>query len=388
MQVHIFALAAHGEGISGGDRIFIELSRRFKDTVQITIYVWEEGRELCRRQNLTKRNVRYRISKLNNWKRFGFVVLYLVRIMEGVRLGVTLKLKNEKEVIVYSASDFWMDALPCILLKLRYPKIRWLAGWFQTAPNPFKGFSGGRYKKSALFYYLSQLPVKPLVGRFANFVFINNESEKSVFPKLVRNGKVFVLIGAVNLALVKAQRKVLPKIFDAVFQGRFHPQKGVVELIEIWKLVTKKFPKAKLAMIGDGPLMPEVKAKVVSNNLQKNIQLLGFMFDGKEKYRLFSQSKLVVHPAFYDSGGMASAEAMAFGIPCVGFDLPAYKSYYPKGMVKVPLGSTRLFAKSVVKLLDDKKLRNKIGKDAKDMIFKNYSWDTRARQVFNFINEK
>ena len=46
---------------------------------------------------------------------------------------------------------------------------------------------------------------------------------------------------------------------------------------------------------------------------------------------------MVVHPAIFDSGGMAAAEAMAWGLPGVSFDLPALKTYYPQGMIKNPL---------------------------------------------------
>ena len=52
------------------------------------------------------------------------------------------------------------------------------------------------------------------------------------------------------------------KKYDAVFIGRFHPQKGVLELIDIWKRVVNKKPQAKLAMIGDGPLMKKVQLKI------------------------------------------------------------------------------------------------------------------------------
>ncbi len=71
--------------------------------------------------------------------------------------------------------------------------------------------------------------------------------------------------------------------------------------------------------------MKEVKFKINELRLQNNIKLFGFVFDGPEKYRVFSQSKIVVHPSYFDSGGMAAAESMLFGMPCVGFDLPAYK---------------------------------------------------------------
>lgn len=393
MILHIFALAAHGDGISGGDRIFIELARRWSKKFPITIYLNEEGREMCRRNKLSGK-IKYQVVGNKKFKRFGFIIYYVSLIIVSLKLGLTTKLFTKhdfKSTYVYSASDFWMDTIPCVLLKVRYPKIKWWAGWYQTAPNPFKGYQEGRYKTSALFYFLSQLPIKPLVAKFADYVFVNNDTERKQFKKLNRKGRVFVFIGAVDLEKIgkwKLENGRLSKLFDAVFQGRFHPQKGVVELIDIWKKVVAKIPNAKLAMIGDGPLMEDVKLNIKNEKLEKNIKLFGYVFDGDKKYKIFAESKLVVHPAFYDSGGMASAEAMAFGIPCVGFDLPAYKSYYPQGMVKVALGDNDAFSKEVLKVLGNKKYNKKIAQQGVKMINQNWSWDKRADEALKFLNGK
>ncbi len=390
MKFHFFALAAYGQGISGGDRIFIEFARRWSKKYPIDIFIWEEGLGMCERQNLKDKNINFQLVRMMTWQRFGFAVNYLARIIKGVNLGLTLKLENNSKTVIYSASEFWMDSLPCFILKLRSPKITWMAAWFQTAPNPLVGFREGKreegYNLSALIYYLIQFPIKPLIGKSADYILVNNEEEKKQFPRLNKLKKVLVFLGAVNLSEIKKQKekyKNLAKKYDGIFQGRFHPQKGVIELIEIWKKVTKEFPKAKLGMIGDGSLMSDVKEKIKKERLDQNIELFGWVFDGPQKYQIFAQSKVVVHPAFYDSGGMAAAEAMAFDLPAVGFDLPAFKSYYPEGMIKVPIGNLELFAREIVNLLEDKLKYKKLANEAKEMIGKNWDWDLRAEEILN-----
>lgn len=391
----IIALAAHGRGISGGDRIFIELSRRWSRKVSIDIYLDQEGYEMCKRQNLkAHKKLHYKVLNLGWLGKLGFVGNYASRIINGLKLGLTLNLEREQNIYIYNASEFWMDSFTCALIKLRYSRIKWVASWYQTAPNPFIGYSenldnrkrNNNYNFSALLYWLVQIPVKPLVIKFADKVIVNNESEINRFPKHRKDGNTIVLIGAVPLDDIQKWKKTnskLSKNYDAVFQGRFHPQKGVVELIEIWMNVVKKIPSAKLAMIGDGPLRQDVEFKIREYNLEDNIKLFGFVFDGPEKYTIFSRSKIVVHPAFYDSGGMASAEAMAFGLPCIGFDLEAYKSYYPKGMLKVK--NEKEFANAIVKLLMNSKLRDKLGSEALELIKNSYSWDSRSEEIFRKI---
>lgn len=379
-SIYIFAMAAYGKGISGGDRIFMEFARRWQKKAKVTIYVNEEGREMCRRQGLMANGqwLTYKILRTDNWCRFGFAVCYFARIIEGIKLGLMLKLPA---TIVYSASEFWMDSLPALVLKLRYPKTTWMAAWYQTAPSPLT-------HPWSLSYWLAQLPIKPIISKFADFVLVNNEEEKKQFPGLSKRGKAIVVLGAVDLEKIKNYKlkiKNFPKIYDAVFQGRFHPQKGVVELIDIWKMVVDKKPDAKLAMIGDGPLMKKVKSKIKDLKLEKNIKLFGYVFDGDKKYKIFLQSKIVVHPAFYDSGGMASAEAMAFGLPAVGFDLKAYKSYYPKGMLKVPVGDLGDFANTILALLSDRNRYRKVAGEAYKMIQENWSWEERAQEVLENV---
>lgn len=392
-KFYFFALAATGWGISGSDRIFIEFARIWSKKKPVKIFVWREGYQMCQRQQLTGSNISYQISSMEPWYKFGFIANYFARVIEGIKTGLILKVANPESSVLYSASEFWMDSLPALILKLRYPKIKWVAAWFQTAPKPWVGFTEGErvntYRLRAFLYWFAQLPIKPLIEKFADFILVNNEEEKKQFSNPNRLNKVIVVLGAVDVKKIrkwKLEIGDLPKVYDACFQGRFHPQKGVLELIDIWEKVVKKLPNAKLVMIGDGPLRKQVESRIKNYELRENILLTGYMFDGEEKYRIFSQSKLAVHPAFYDSGGMAAAEAMAFGIPAVGFDLTSFKSYYPKGMMKIKIGDLNTFAKVVLNLLNSSYERKKLGQQALSMIRNNWSWDLRAKGVLKKIS--
>ena len=388
LRFYFWAMAAHGQGISGSDRIFIELARHWSIDNSVNIILWREGKIMCEKQNLNGKNLSFKILNMEPWSGFGFFINYFARIFKSI--NYSFKLHIERNTIAYSSSDFWMDLIPCVILKIRYPKLKWVATWYQTSPNPIKGFSEGDRKEKYIFhaflYWFSQLPIKPLIKKYADYVIVNNEVECRQFSIMDKMGKVIVLLGAVRLDDIenwKLKLGKLSKVYDAVFQGRFHPQKGVVELIDIWKKVVEKRPHAKLAMIGDGPLMKDVRDKIQDLRLEKNVKLFGYLFDGEEKYRIFSQSKIVVHPSFYDSGGMSAAEAMAFGLPCVGFALKAYESYYPNGMIKVE--DENGFGKVILELLNNSKERKRIGHEAIKLIEEHYSWDRRAEEVYSQI---
>jgi len=56
---------------------------------------------------------------------------------------------------------------------------------------------------------------------------------------------------------------------------------------------------------------------------------------------------------------MSAAEAMAWGLPGVSFDLEALKTYYPKGMIKTPCFNHDKFAANIINLLSNQSLYQK-----------------------------
>ena len=392
--VHIIANAASldkkSAALSGSDRIFIEFARQWVQRgLAINIYVWEEGMEMCRNLYGLK-GVNFHLWPAKIVQKHEFIVGYFYRILSGFINA--LKLKINQGDIVYSASDFWQDSIPAIILKLRNKNVKWIAGFYLFAPKPWQEDSPYKRKRwvTGLFYWLTQLPVYWFIRRYADMIFVTSEPDiKKFVTKKKNKDRVLVIRGGVDIKPSVEYLKlesVVPRDerkYDACFVGRFHPQKGVLELIDIWKLVCDKRPRAKLAMIGNGVLETAVKNKVAELRLSSNIDLMGFK-DGEEKYAIFKQSKIIVHPATYDSGGMAAAEAMAWGLPGVSFDLEALKTYYPKGMIKTPCCDLKLFAENIIKLLEDKGLYNTIKEDAIDSA-RHWDWDKRAEDVFRQV---
>ena len=79
---HFVANAALGEGLSGGDRIFIELARNWtKRGHKINVFLWEEGLAMCQRNNLS--TVNYTIWPAMKYKKYGDLILYLGRTGNG-----------------------------------------------------------------------------------------------------------------------------------------------------------------------------------------------------------------------------------------------------------------------------------------------------------------
>lgn len=390
----IIANAALGKGLSGSDRIFIELAKQLSDSVKVVVCVWEEGYEMCQRQKLV--GVTYEKWYLGRFKNLPFIFNYFFRIFTGVyyALKFNANVKNSTDLYFYAASDFWQDFFPFLILKTRFPEATFIGTFYLGAPNPFIGFRK-EYEKTIqlpklkdIFYYLQQLVPKWLLPLISNFIFVTSEPDKKYFSSKGFNPeKIYPIMGGVNFENYAKLTNNIEKKYDAVFYGRFHPQKGVIEMIDIWKKLIKKLPEAKLVMIGNGPLYEVVKQRINFENLQDNIKLTGHLDDSLYKYQIFSQSKVVVHPAVYDSGGMAAAEIMYLKIPGVAFDLEALKTYYPIGMIKTKCFDLDEFSMNIYKLLTDKKLYSKLSSEAKECVLINFDWKKKVQFIKENIFE-
>lgn len=377
-----------GTGQSGGDTIFLEFIKNWQSKIKITVFGSSETEYLLKRYQLSPSFIKTdrHLSTISPTP-----LNLFCHQLRRIFLGKICFLKNintfRKSDYCYTVSDFLPDFIFGLFYKIVNPRGTWLCGQYLFSPHP--GSKNSPYRQEALkgyLYYLAQLITQFFARRFANQILITSEPDRSRFP----NKKIIVVQGGVDIRPSEKYLRssnIIPinkRHFDAVFQGRLHPQKGVLELVDIWKLVINKMPTAKLAIIGDGQLQKKLKEKILKLKLNKNIVLFGFK-SGSEKYDIFKNSKIVVHPAIYDSGGMAAAEAMAWGLPGVSFDLESLKSYYPQGMLKTPCFNYDLFAQNIINLLTKKSLYQKTSIDALNLIRKTWDWRKRSQNIYNQI---
>jgi NAD(P)-dependent dehydrogenase (short-subunit alcohol dehydrogenase family) len=132
-----------------------------------------------------------------------------------------------------------------------------------------------------------------------------------------------------------------------------------------------------------GELEKDIKEKLREYKLESNVILL--FKDGVEKLNIQGKQD-VIHPAVYDTGAIAPMEAMSCGLPVVMFDLPALRTYYPKGVIKVPKNNLRLFAESIIDLLFDVKLYETLKKEAIQLT-RELDWNKKAHELSNLIRK-
>lgn len=387
MKVVAF-LNAFSEGVSGGDARFIEIMKRLEEqrNIELTVVTSNLGKELCNQMNL---NAVFRITTSDH-EVGNVILLYIKRIIAALLLD----LKVQKGTILYSTSDFLPDVLPAFIWKLRNKKAKWIVCIFLLVPSLFRDYTKTFSKDnkfsiptfSRLFYFLSQQLTISLAKKYANKILVLNSEDKInlIKERGLDRLKINVVNGGIDYKHIESL-KVDQKIYDGVFLGRFHAQKGIFDLIKIWKLVSNKQPNAKLCIIGGGDvsLMEQAQALIQENNLSNNIKLAGPKFND-ERFLFLKSSRIFLCPSYYESFAIVIAEAMACGLPVVAYDLPIYKDIYNKNILTIPLGDIDQFADAIIKFLENEKLRLSFGLEGKKFV-QWYDWDKRAEEDYRIM---
>lgn len=101
--------------------------------------------------------------------------------------------------------------------------------------------------------------------------------------------------------------------------GKLSKEKSYVDLVEVFKYVSLKYPDWKLNIIGDGPERSAIEEQIAKYKLENNVILHGFR-DKKYIKKMFEHSSIYVMSSVSEAFGIVILEAFSYGIPCVAFD--------------------------------------------------------------------
>ncbi len=371
---------ASAKSMSGGDRILIELSKRWiKAGESVNIYSCTEG------ITLVSKNIpeapRFLLSTINLAK-YGVIIGYIGRIIQSV-----IRLRQCKAAgLVYSSSDFLTDLIPSCILKWKSKRSRLVSAFYLRAPNPFTEKYGRTIR--GLAYFFSQRIALSLMKRHVDRVYVLNDYDKDFLDKMGLRNKVKVIRGGVDIEFIKSVKPSKTATYDACFIGRIHEQKGVDDLIEIWKHTCKARRQSKLAIIGWGEerRVVQLKNTISHQELDSNIDFLGFL-DGADKIAILKASKMLLFPSLRESWGLVVCEAMAAEVPVVSYDLNVLRRAFPAGLTTVPLGDRERFSRVIIELLENAQSYQSLRSECIE-ISRKFGWNEVAQETladFKFL---
>lgn len=374
------------KGMSGADNRFMAVGKRLTG-FELTVVTSRLGEEVCVENGLRSQYVITTQEAMGQ----NMILVLTKRIIKGFFLKLDLKEGD----ILYSTSDLLPDTLPAAFQKFQNKGVKWLCLFNLIAPDPLYGYEqyyrNNRKKRfptlNSVLFKFAQLLSVTLMKYFADAILASNgEIKDYAVMRGVDPQKIVVVAGGgIDFDMVNAVRPLQENKYDACFLGRFHAQKGIFDLIEIWERVCNVKRNAKLAIIGAGfeETEREIRCQIRLRNLETNIDLLGRL-TGLDRFKILKSSKLFLFPSSYESWGTVAAEGMVAGLPVIAYDLPIFKGIFPKGMLRVPKFNKAEFAKETLYLLHNAALRNQIKEDGHSFV-KTYDWDLVAEREMKII---
>ncbi len=173
-----------------------------------------------------------------------------------------------------------------------------------------------------------------------------------------------------------------------LFVGRLVYEKGIQTLISAMPKVLAHYNDAKLIIAGSGGMIDQLRNQVNYLGLGNKVYFTGYLA-GKDVQRMYKCADVSVFPSTYEPFGIVALEAMLSGNPVVTSDIGGLNEIVEHGVngMKSYAGNANSLADSILTLLFDQKLCDKVTKNAILKVKTEYNW-TKITQDTHFAYEK
>lgn len=167
-----------------------------------------------------------------------------------------------------------------------------------------------------------------------------------------------------------------------VWVGRIVPEKGLEYLIDAAKLVQHHINDVRFVLVGDGPMRNKLEYLIKDRGLSKIVSLIGSL-DHRRVADMLAKASIFAFPSLKEGMPRAVLEAMATGKAVVASDIPGMDEIIEHGFngVLVQPKNAGALGDTIITLLNDNKLRNRLGRNARKTILKFFTWKSHLSQL-------
>ncbi|MDH5266596.1 MAG: glycosyltransferase family 4 protein [Candidatus Bathyarchaeota archaeon] len=257
-------------------------------------------------------------------------------------------------------------------------------------------FSTPRTKLSHFFMrYLSKIEKESAKDATLIVTVSKYSSKKIVQLYNVDETKIRIVPNGVdlqNFKPVEGCEKVKHKIEAnnkqcVLFVGRLVPRKGLHFLIEAAKHVVKERKETKFVVVGDGPLKKHLISYSKKQGVSDNFVFLGEVHEVLLP-RIYNCADVFALPSIQEGQGIALLEAQATAKPVVAFNVSGINEIVldkETGLLVKP--DSYELANSILDLLSNRSLREKMGRCGRKFVSENFTWDICAQRMLQVYCE-
>ena len=179
----------------------------------------------------------------------------------------------------------------------------------------------------------------------------------------------------------------------AIFVGRIDREKGLFDLVECGRYIRRERPELNFIIAGKGRDLKKLINKIKKIGLQDKFIFLG-QVEKDNLVKLYQNATFFIFPSYHEGLPSVILEAMSCGLPIIATDVRGNRDLIINGEngIIVPPKEPKKLAEAINSLLEDEKLMEYLGKNARDTIIKKYTWDIVAKKMLkcyeSLIGEK
>lgn len=167
--------------------------------------------------------------------------------------------------------------------------------------------------------------------------------------------------------------------------SRITEEKNIPFLIKSYLLIKKSCKNSKFIIIGDGAAKNTLRKLALKLNVYKDVFFTGHI-KKEEVISLFQASDIFIFSSLTETQGIVLIEAMISGLPVVAVKSNGIEDIVQNGKNGILTeNSVDEFSRSVLEIINDKELRDKLSNKAKDYS-KNYSVELWVEKIIKLYN--
>lgn len=139
----------------------------------------------------------------------------------------------------------------------------------------------------------------------------------------------------------------------------FKAQKGHADLLKAFSKICNRLP-VELVFGGEGALLPEMKKLAHELNISEKVKFLGFI-EPKASFSFWRSLDIACIPSNAEGFCLSLLEAMACGLPIVGYAEAAICEVTNDAGILVPVGDVDGLSAALERVIEDEQLRAHLG---------------------------
>lgn len=217
--------------------------------------------------------------------------------------------------------------------------------------------------------------------------YTKEEKKKLINSLHIDEKKIFIIPNGVNLDIFYPDPvEKVNRDPTLLWIGRLVKGKGVHFLIQATSLIIRKIPNIRLIIVGEGPEKGKIKKIIKYLNLKDSVSIVDYI-DYQNLPAIYRKTDIFILPSMNEGVPKTVLEAMACGKPIVISEFSHLRELICDSGLMFPKGDIYALADAIVKLIKNETLRKELGKNARNKIIQNYSWDNTVQKTTEIMKQ-